>query len=63
MSANTASSQGSQTSPAQVDQLPASPLSVGGSGADRQATSLLLNHLNTYPVVVRVSTINMHRSD
>ncbi|KAL4540562.1 hypothetical protein Ndes2526A_g03537 [Nannochloris sp. 'desiccata'] len=50
MSAKTAPCQSSQTSPAQLDQL-GSPSNSGG--ATKQTSSLLLNHLNTYPVVVR----------
>jgi len=54
MSVNTVPSPGSQKLPTQVDKIGSSPK---GGGATKQTSSLLLNHLNTYPVVVRVSYI------
>jgi hypothetical protein len=57
MTKSTISSERSQTLPARVDQF-GSP--SNGGGATRQTSSLLLNHLNTYPVVVRVSYISVN---
>ncbi len=61
MPTNSSDSTGSQASPPKVDHL-ASPPNQGG--AFTQGSSFLLNHLNTYPVVIRVSLLfvffNLH---